>query len=170
MAPNQCQSLGAAGSGVLSLAPNPRLARRSPKRGWWDQGWVRGNAAAWDTRAFRMSLPAARQSWAMKDGSGTGKFTLNPASWDIIGTSGDGQVPVVTAGMQPAWQKPSCHLRTVPHHHQGAVQPWPHRQGGPTPKPAWPQAVGAHTGAARTPYSQPSRTKPVTKARIKAPK
>lgn len=42
--------------------------------------------------------------------------------------------------------------------------------GGQTPKPARLQAPGTHMGTARTPYSQPSRTKLVTKAGIKAPK
>lgn len=40
----------------------------------------------------------------------------------------------------------------------------------PTPKPAWPWAVGAHRGAAPALCSQPARTKLVTKAGIKAPK
>lgn len=45
-----------------------------------------------------------------------------------------------------------------------------HQGEGPTPKPARPWAVGAHRGAAPMLCSQPARTKPVTKAGIKAPK
>lgn len=45
-----------------------------------------------------------------------------------------------------------------------------HQGEGPTPKPAWSWAAGAHRGAAPMLCSQPARTKPVTKAGIKAPK
>lgn len=45
-----------------------------------------------------------------------------------------------------------------------------HRGEEPTPKPAWPWAVGSPQGAAPMLCSQPARTKPVTKGRIKAPK
>lgn len=55
------------------------------------------------TRAVRMSLLAAWQSWAVEDSSEMGRFALDPTSWDITGTAGDGQVLVVTAAAQPAW-------------------------------------------------------------------
>lgn len=73
--------------------------------GWWHQGWAWGNAAAWDRSAVRMFLLAAWQSQTGEDGSKMGRFTLDPISWDTTGTSGDGQVLVVTAGAQPAWPK-----------------------------------------------------------------
>lgn len=111
----------------------------------------------------------ARRGWAVEDGSKMGRFTPTLASWDVISTSGDGQVLVVTADVQPARPK----LRVTCGRFPTAAKEWSSpspTSGGPTPKPAQPRAAGAHTGAAPTPYSQPSRTKPVTKAGIKAPK
>lgn len=63
----------------------------------------------------------------------------------------DGQDPVVTAGTQPAWPKPSCHQRTVPHHCRGAVRPQPHRWGGSKP-----QNLPGH-GPWEPTWAQPSR-------------
>jgi len=79
----------------------------------------RSDAAAWDTRACSMALPALQQSCAVEDGSEMGRFTLDPASWEVSSTTSDGQVPAVTAGTQTAWPKPQCHPRKVPHHRRG---------------------------------------------------
>lgn len=50
----------------------------------------------------------ARRGWAKEDSSEMGRCILSLASWDIIGRSGDGQVPVVTADAQPA--RPKLHV------------------------------------------------------------
>lgn len=91
VAPNQCQALGAASSGVFSLAPNPGLARSSTKRGWWDQGWAEGDAAA-STRVpsgCPCRLPGKARPWrtALKQGDSPSIQLLGTLAYPEMGRS-----------------------------------------------------------------------------------